>query len=120
MYKDIYCENARLLTLVIDHPFFEDYRYTSTYSESEALTSRGIQYDAYATMVFNLLVEVYILASGTKNAMLEILYFPEYAKMHAKWWEINKKIYKPVGNSRFNQIIDEVVASDETFHWMNI
>lgn len=112
-------ENARLLTLVIQYPFFEDYSYTKNYNEAEAKTPDGIRYDAYATMVFNLIARVFEEEVGDEDDVLERLYVPEYIIMHKAWWELNKEIYDDMeGNSDFVKFIDKIANSGKTFYWM--
>lgn len=118
-YNYIEMENSRLLTLVIQYPYFEDYEYTKKYDLRIAKTSDGIKYDAYATMVFNLIQHLYCEENGDEKEVLNRLYIPEYVLMHKAWWELNREIYEDIeGNQDFINFIDKIANSGKTFNWM--
>lgn len=113
-------ENARLLTLVIDNPGFESYAFTSLFSaEKERIGGDYIAYDAYATMVFNMLATIFEYApignyAETVSFFYDMLYFDEYVFMHRKWWEINNYAYDP----SFQLFINNRLKRDLHFYWM--
>ena len=128
-------ENTRLLTLVIQYPFFEKYSFTNSLVALDHNSDNGVRYDAYATMVFNMLSEMYEscreymsfyhgnseedIDDIIHREMNNILGYEEYIFMHRNWWEINKVAY--IGdNSNFVNFIDKRLQNNLHYMWMEI